>query len=788
MKSLFQKKTKSEKTAGKKTEAEKMRAKRIKDTLAATSANTLAYQALFPNGLMQVTDSHFSQSYRLGDVNYQTVSMDDKGAIMEKYSDLINSLDEHTSFQLTLFNRRIDIERFKKGVLYEEQEDGLGDYRDELNGMLDRNFQSGENNFSTMKYITFGRSGNNAKQAYRSLSEIGEHFKTGFSEIEAGFDLLEGEARVNALADILRGDNHIPFSYRDMTLTGLTSRDFVAPAMLSFKDKDYIQIDDKYLQIVYIREYGAELGDRFVRELIRTDRELLISLHAQAPDKSSSIKSVKTKKGLMELQKVQDQQKNARNGIFTEKTSMGLESNLEEADDLIDTITKTGDKIFDTTYLIGIFADTKEDLKEGLDEVKRVASSNDLIIEKLTYMQEPAFNALLPFGFNYLKDVTRSLLTSNIAVNSPWTSVDLQDTGGKYYGINQISNNIITIDRQRLNTPSGLILGTSGSGKGMATKYEIVSTKLKNNDEKTEIIVVDPENEYSIIGESFGGERIDIAPDSRTFINVLDLSEDNIDDDPIRVKSEFLLSWIGKLLDRRMTGREKSLIDRVTRLTYRDFEKPTLKEWLFVLKSQSEDEAQQLALDMELYVEGSLDIFSYKTNVQINNNFLIYNVKKLGEELKPVALMVVFDQIWNRVVRNQKLGITTWIYFDEMQLMLDDEYASDFFFKLWSRIRKYGGIPTGITQNVETLLLDPNGRRIIANSEFMILLKQAKNDREELVDMLGLSGELEKYVRNPEKGAGLIKAGGTVVPFRNKIPTHLDLYKIMSTDPNNMIG
>ncbi|HEL1759660.1 TPA: type VI secretion protein [Streptococcus suis] len=495
MKSLFQKKTKSEKTAGKKTEAEKMRAKRIKDTLAATSANTLAYQALFPNGLMQVTDSHFSQSYRLGDVNYQTVSMDDKGEIMEKYSDLINSLDEHTSFQLTLFNRRIDIERFKKGVLYEEQEDGLGDYRDELNGMLDRNFQSGENNFSTMKYITFGRSSNNAKQAYRSLSEIGEHFKTGFSEIEAGFDLLEGEARVNALADILRGDNHIPFSYRDMTLTGLTSRDFVAPAMLSFKDKDYIQIDDKYLQIVYIREYGAELGDRFVRELIRTDRELLISIHAQAPDKSSSIKSVKTKKGLMELQKVQDQQKNARNGIFTEKTSMGLESNLEEADDLIDTITKTGDKIFDTTYLIGIFADTKEDLKEGLDEVKRVASSNDLIIEKLTYMQEPAFNALLPFGFNYLKDVTRSLLTSNIAVNSPWTSVDLQDTGGKYYGINQISNNIITIDRQKLNTPSGLILGTSGSGKGMATKYEIVSTKLKNNDEKTEIIVVDPENE-----------------------------------------------------------------------------------------------------------------------------------------------------------------------------------------------------------------------------------------------------------------------------------------------------
>lgn len=787
MKNLFRKNTtKSKKTSGKKTDAEKKRAKRIKKSLAATTANTLAYEAIFPNGLMQVTENIFSQSYHLGDVNYQTVSMEEKGMIMEKYSDIINSLDENTPFQLTLYNRRVNLEKFKKGIIYEKQDDGFNKSRDELNSMMEQNLQSGENNYSTQKYITFGRKSTTAKQAFRSLSEVGEHFKNGFTEIEANFDLLSGEDRTNALADILRGDNHIPFSYRDLTLTGLSSKEFVAPALISFKDKDLIQIDDRLLQIVYIREYGAELGDRFIRELLRTDRELLISLHAKAPDKSEAIKSVKAKKGLMELQKVQDQQKNARNGIFTDKSSMGLENNLSEADELIETITKTGDKIFDTTYMIGIFAENHDELKEAFDEVKRVANSNDLILDKLTYMQEPALNALLPFGHNYLGDITRSLLTSNIAVNSPWTSVDLQDRGGKYYGINQISNNIITIDRNKLNTPSGLILGTSGSGKGMATKYEIISTKVKNNDDKTEIIIVDPEAEYTVIGSAFNGERIDIAPDSKTYINVLDLSEDNVDDDPIRVKSEFLLSWIGKLLDRRMEGREKTLIDRVTRLVYKNFETPTLKEWLFVLRKQPEEAAKQLALDMELYVEGSLDIFSYPTNVKIKNNLLIYNVKKLGEELKPIALMVIFDQIWNRVVRNQKLGIKTWIYFDELQLLLDDEFASNFFFKLWSRIRKYGGIPTGITQNVETLLLDPNGRRIIANSDFMILLKQAKHDREELVHLLGLSSELEKYLRNPEKGAGLIKAGGVVVPFKNKIPTHLELFKIMSTDPDNM--
>ncbi|MFA9492329.1 VirB4-like conjugal transfer ATPase, CD1110 family [Streptococcus sp. E17BB] len=787
MKHLFSKRQNQSKSGKlKPNDTEKKRAKRIKDELAPTTGNTFLYQGILPSGLMQVMDNYFSQTYRLGDVNYQTVSLDDKATVMEKYSDLINSLDEQTNFQLTLFNRRINLAKFKQGVLYTHENDDYNHFRDELNGMMEANFQAGENNFITEKYISFGRKGSSSKQAFRSLSEIGEHFKSGFTEIEASFDLLSGQDRVNSLADILRGDHHLPFSYRDLELTGLTTRDFIAPVSLSFKDKNCIEIDDRYLQIVYIRDYGAELGDRFMRELIRTDRELLISLHAQAPEKAESTQSIKTKKGLIETQKSQVLETNAKNGNFSGKAGLGIETMLEEADDLIKTMTKTGDKLFNTTYLIGIFADSQDELKEAFEEVKRVASSNDLVLEKLTYMQEPALNALLPFGHNYLGDVTRSLLTSNIAVNSPWTSVDLQDRGGKYYGINQISNNIITLNRSRLNTPSGLILGTSGAGKGMAVKFEVSSTKLKNNDEQTEIIIVDPENEYGIIGQAFNGERIDIAPDSKTFINVLDLSEATADDDPIRVKSSFLLSWIGKLLNRQISAREKSVIDRVTHLTYRDFEQPTLKHWLFVLKNQPEQEAHQLAFDMELYVDGSLDIFAHETNVEVTNNFLIYNLKKLDEELKPVALMVIFDQIWNRVVRNQRLGVKTWIYFDEMQLLLDDQYASDFFFKLWSRVRKYGGVPTGITQNVETLLLDPNGRRIIANSEFMILLKQAKNDREELVHMLGLSAELEKYLKNPDKGAGLIKAGGTVVPFKNKIPEHLSLFQMMSTEPNNM--
>lgn len=644
----------------------KEKVKGKKEEVLPSTANTLSYQALYQNGLMQVKEDYFSQSYLLGDVNYQTVGLEDKGAIIEKYSDLINSLDDQTNFQLTIFNKRLNLEKFRQSVLYEEKEDGYDTYRKELNRMMNQNLDSGENNFSAVKLISFGRKDSNPKQAYRSLSQIGEYFKSGFSEIDARFESLDGENRVNLLADMLRGEHHLPFSYRDLTKSGQTTRHFIAPNLLDFKNKNYLQINDRLLQIVYVRDYGMELGDQFIRYLMQGDLELIVSLHAQSSTKADAMKKLRTKKTLMESQKIGEQQKLARTGIYLEKVGHVLESNIDEAEELLKTMTETGDKLFQTVFLIGVFGQDEEELKQALDTIQQVAGSNDLMIDKLPYMQEAAFNSLLPFGCDFLEGVSRSLLTSNIAVNSPWTSVDLQDRSGKYYGINQISSNIITIDRSLLNTPSGLILGTSGAGKGMATKHEIITTKIKESGENTEIIIVDPEAEYSVIGRAFGGEMIDIAPDSQTYLNVLDLSEENMDEDPVKVKSEFLLSFIGKLLDRKMDGREKSIIDRVTRLTYQSFKEPSLEEWVFVLSQQPEEEAQNLALDMELYVEGSLDIFSHKTNIQTGSNFLIYNVKKLGDELKQIALMVVFDQIWNRVVRNQKLGKKTWIYFDEM--------------------------------------------------------------------------------------------------------------------------
>ncbi|HEL2280335.1 type VI secretion protein [Streptococcus suis] len=482
-------------TKSKLSATDKKRQKELRQELQPTTVNTIAYQGLFENGLMQVTPDYYSQSYLLGDVNYQTVGLEERALIVDKYSDMINALDDRTHFQLTLFNQRVNLNKFRSSVLYPLHGDGYNHFREELNQMMNQNLENGENNFNTLKLITFGKSDSSVKQAHRSLSQVGEYVKNGLAEIDCTFNRLEGEKRVNLLADMLRGDNHLPFSYKDLALSGLTTKHFIAPQSMSFKHKDYLTIDERYLQVVYVRDYGTELGDGFIRDLMQADRELIISFHVKGSQKSEAMTKVRTKKTLMESQKIGEQQKMARSGIYLEKASHVLETTIDEADDLLNTMTKTGDKLFETVFLIGLLEDSPEALKEALNDMRQVAGSHDLIIEPLPYMQEAAFNSLLPLGKNFLKGISRSLLTSNIAVQSPWTSVDLQDKGGKYYGINQISNNIITIDRKALNTPSGLILGTSGSGKGMGTKHEITTTRLKEVDDKTEIIVVDPENE-----------------------------------------------------------------------------------------------------------------------------------------------------------------------------------------------------------------------------------------------------------------------------------------------------
>ncbi len=389
----------------------------------------------------------------------------------------------------------------------------------------------------------------------------------------------------------------------------------------------------------------------------------------------------------------------------------------------------------------------------------------------------------------------RTLTTTSTAIFLPFTAQDLSHENGKYYGRNELTKNAIQIDRKRLNTPSGMILGSSGSGKGVAKKYEEITTLLKNPED--EIISINPEDEDTRIGKAFDAQIIKIAPNTDTFINLLDISGDfQGETDPIKLKSDFILTAFEALIGGTvgLNSAQRSIIDRVTRLTYVQYyhsarkSMPTLgNEWFSLLKEQPEEEAQALVLDLELYIEGSLAIFSRPTNIQLNKRFIIYNTKQLGSQLKTFGMMVVLEQVWNRVVRNREKGITTWIYIDEMQLMLSDPYCENYFFELWSRIRKWGAIPTGITQNVETLLLSDKARRMLSNTEFIIMLKQAKSDLDELALLFHLSAEQQKQLIHPAKGAGLIRAGQVILPFSNIVESPSKLYELMTTDPEERI-
>ena len=445
-------------------------------------------------------------------------------------------------------------------------------------------------------------------------------------------------------------------------------------------------------------------------------------------------------------------------------------------------------KMFSGMFTVLLMEEDKDKLEEATKNIHSVVRSHGIHFEVAYKMQEEALNTILPIGKAYLdveSNYVRDMTTNNLATQVPFSTVDLQDNTGQYLGKNQLSRNIITVNRKNLNTPSGLIFGSSGSGKGMTTKWSIISTLLSNKNDK--FIIVDPENEYAKIGREFGAEILDIYPGSKHHLNILDmadkglLQEEDKHVDLIKEKANLLSSLFESLL-KEYTDIEASIVDRVTREVYEKYENPTLVEWYYTLKNQPEELAEELALKVEPYTVGGQDIFAHETNIDLSDKFVIFNIKRLDEKLKPFAMKVILDQIWNQVVQNQG-KVTTWLFFDELQLNFDSIENSRWFMKLWSRVRKYGAIPTGITQNIATLLEDSEGRKMLSNSEFFVLLRQKKVDIDSLRNVLNIPEPLLQYVgeRVPQ-GTGLISSGGVVVPFENIISKDTELYRLMETD------
>lgn len=742
---------------------------------------------MFEDGLCEIDEDFYSRSFRFSDINYQTAKRDEQIETFSQYCELLNYCDPATHLQVDIINSKIDADDFKSNMFMKLADDSLDGFRKEMNSMLAEKALEGKNSIVRDKIFTFSTYVNSYKSAIPTLSRLESDFTGHFKALGCEVQEMSGIDRLEPIHKIFRPDEKFTFNYKQLIKSNLTTKAAIAPTSFNF-NKNNFEFGEYIGQVLFVKDLPTELSDNLITKLSDIPIDMVISLHIDNVEQSKALEYVKMQIAFMEMEATGKQDaanQKGRNTLMA--VPMETRRSYEEALKLLDDLENKNQRMFKMTMLVYTFAKDLETLQDNAFQIISTARTNGVKIDKLDYMQQEGINSVIPIGKCHV-DIKRTLTTASTAIFMPFTTQELSQKGGMYYGQNALSRNLIFFDRKSLAAPNGMILGIPGSGKSFAGKREMVSVLL--NDPNSEVIIIDPEREYTPLAYGFDGEIVHISAGSKAFINPLDITMDYADDDdPILLKSEFVLSFCELLVGGKqgLSAAQKTVIDRVCRLTYQPYfvqnmkEMPTLKDFYKILKEQPEPEAQSLALSLELYIEGSLSVFANRTNVDVKKRLVIYDTRDLGKQLKTIGMLIVLDQIWNRITENRAKGKRTWIYIDEIQLLFQNEYSANYFFELWSRARKWGAIPTGITQNVETLLLSDLSRRMLSNSEFILLLNQSASDRMELANLLNISSKQLSHVTNSEPGNGLLLAGKNIVPFVDDFPKDTKLYKMMST-------
>lgn len=776
----------------KKSKKQKKIKKKIKS---ASTQNSIYYNALFEDGLMYVVDNLFSKTYTLGAVNYTTASTDRQKTILGQYNKAINLLSENEHFQLTLLVTKNPKGAYMEETAYKLQGDQRDKLRNELNQILETNYDVGRNNWKVERFITLGTKADNARNANKRLLNVSDAFYDELMSTRATMDVQDGMERLRTLNKILRPGKPLYGDYQDIARNNCTTKDLIAPNYLDFKKPGKIdfQMDEHYGQVLYLRDFPKNLSDNMFKELTEAEAEMVITIHATPYSVAKTNKKLRTEAMNVGEDVMKREMKASERGYSTKhiaRTVKELQNDLEEQ---IEFVEETGDKQLSSTFFVYVWDDSKEALYHQIDKVKAVGEKFGAVFEPLYLTQEQALNSSLPLGKNYLSfecTFTRDLITPNISINSPFTSQDVQHANGTYYGINQLSKNNILINRmgRELKNANGGFLAVSGGGKSFAAKSEIIATMLRNP--KAEIVILDIEREYMPLADFLDGEVVTVAPGSDTSINILELADPEameVGDDPVAIKSNFLISLITNQLG-TISSTQRSIIDEVTIQTFEEYEAPTLQEWYDVLGRDTSGAAQELLEGLRLYVKGSLNMFAKATNVNVNSNLTIYDMYLLKNEMKTFGYLAILDRVWNKVVENRAKGIETYVYIDEFQVIINPtqptilrEQAAE----IYARIRKYRGCPTFMTQSAETMLSTLEGRSILFNSDFLVLLEQKGEVLEALVERFKLTEKQAMYLENTKVGTGLIIAGGQIIPFSNKIPEDTKLFELMDTSYAN---
>lgn len=762
-----------------------------------TVQESITYEEMFKDGICRVKDHFYTKCIRFGDINYQLAQNEDKTAVFEYWCDFYNYFDSSISLQITCMSQYANVKEMEGSINIPSQADEFNAIREEYDGVLKTQLAKGNNGLLRKKYVTFGIEAESVKAAKPKLERIEADIINNLKAMGVAAESLSGYERLKVMSGMLNPDVQEPFifNYDLIARTGLGTKDFIAPTSFDFRDSRIFKMGRTFGAVSYLQILAPELSDKMLADFLDMDNSIVVNLHVQSIDQAKAIRQIKLKITDLDKMKIEEQKKAVRSGYDMDVLPSDLVTYGGEAKKLLEDLQSRNERMFLVTVLIMNTARTKQKLENIVFQTAAIAQKYNCSLKRLDYQQEQGLMSSLPIGFNQI-DIQRGLTTSATAIFVPFTTEELFQNGeALYYGINAISNNMIMADRKLLKNPNGLILGTPGSGKSFSAKREMTNAFLITGDD---IIICDPEGEYSPLVQLLKGQVIRISPNSDQYINPMDININYSEDEsPISLKADFILS-LCELIVGSKTGLEpveKTIIDRCVRMIYRDYlEKPDpenmpiMEDLYECILAQEEPEAKRIATALEIYVKGSLNVFNHRTNVDINNRLICFDIRELGKQLKKIGMLVVQDQVWNRVTINRAEHKSTRYYIDEFHLLLKDEQTAAYSVEIWKRFRKWGGIPTGITQNVKDLLASREIENIFENSDFIYMLNQAGGDRQILAKQLNISPHQLSFVTNSNEGEGLLFYGNTIIPFKDKFPKDTQLYRIMTTKPNETEG
>ena len=751
--------------------------------------DAIPIRRIFADGIFQV-GNQYSKTWSFTDINYAIASKEDKTSMFLDYSELLNALDSGASAKITIYNRRINKAEFEKSVLLPDKADGLDEYRHEFNKMLTAQVTGTSNSIVRERYLTVSVVKRNADEARSYFARVGTDLVTHLAQLSSVATELTLNERLHIFRDFFKAGEQAAaeFNIHEHAKRGQHFKDWFCPDSMEFA-ADHFKVDARYGRVLYLQDYASYIKDSFVSELCDLDRDLMLSIDILPVPTDEAARQLQSTLLGVETNVANWQRRQNANNNFSAVVPYDMELQRKESKEFLDDLTTRDQRMMFAVMTLAITADTKEQLDSDTEAVLSVARKHMCQLAVLKFQQLDGLNTALPIGARKI-NAFRTLTTESLAVFIPFKVQEIQDKGGIYFGENAISHNLIMCNKANLLNQSAFLLGVPGAGKSFSAKELIAFLMLHPDYANDDILICDPEGEFGALVKALGREKATVAhlvAGGKDRLNAMYMVEGYGEQNPIVEKSQFVMSLIEQIDKRGVGPQHKSIIDRCTALVYPEAEKSgrvaTLCDLRNKLLEQPEDKAKEIALSLELYTTGSLDIFGRESTVDLNKPYVVFDIHGLGEQLKPAGSLVITDTILNRVTLNWKRGKRTHVFIDEFHVMFENEQSGIFFNSAWRQFRKRGAYPTAITQNVEYLLDSVQASTMLSNSEFIVMLNQAASDRAKLAKLLNISNEQMSYVTNADAGCGLIRYGSALVPFINRFPRDTKLYALMTTKP-----